>query len=126
MKIERIDHFVLTVKDIESTIHFYKNILGMELVEFGDNRKALAFGNQKINLHESGKEFEPKAKTPSPGSGDFCLITHTPIKEVITYLESLGIVIEEGPVMRTGALGKIESVYLRDPDGNLIEISNYL
>lgn len=126
MKIERLDHFVLTVKDLEATIRFYTDILGMEVVEFGQNRKALTFGSQKINLHEAGKEFEPKAKSPTPGSGDFCMITVTPIHEVLLYLNAKGIHIEEGPVKRTGALGEIESVYIRDPDDNLIEISNYL
>ncbi|MFD0696942.1 VOC family protein [Paenibacillus sp. GCM10027628] len=126
MKIERLDHFVLTVKNIDHTIDFYKTVLYMEVVEFGNGRKALLFGEQKINLHEAGKEFEPKAKTPVPGSADYCLITQTPIEEVIQHLNALNVHIEEGPVRRTGALGLIQSVYIRDPDMNLIEISNYL
>ncbi|WP_025026004.1 VOC family protein [Caldalkalibacillus mannanilyticus] len=126
MKIERLDHLVMTVKDIQETIHFYQDVLGMEVVEFGGNRKALAFGNQKINLHEYGKEFEPKAKCPSPGSVDLCLITETPIDEVQKRFKAKGIIIEEGPVKRTGATGEILSLYIRDPDENLIEISKYL
>ncbi|WKA59602.1 VOC family protein [Planococcus shenhongbingii] len=125
MKINRLDHLVLTVASIEDTCEFYHRILGMEINAFGDNRKALKFGNQKINLHEAGKEFEPKAKTPMPGSADLCLITDTSIPEVILYLRNCQVEIEEGPVKRTGATASITSVYIRDPDGNLIEISNY-
>jgi catechol 2,3-dioxygenase-like lactoylglutathione lyase family enzyme len=123
--IDRLDHLVLTVADIEATIAFYTSALGMELVTFG-NRKALRFGQQKINLHQAGKEFEPKAAHPTPGSGDLCFITQTPIEDVISHLKALLRPIEEGPVERTGAVGKIRSIYLRDPDLNLIEISNYL
>ncbi|MDN7247379.1 VOC family protein [Planococcus shenhongbingii] len=125
MKINRLDHLVLTVASIEDTCEFYHRILGMEINAFGDNRKALKFGNQKINLHEAGKEFEPKAKTPMPGSADLCLITDTSIPEVILHLRNCQVEIEEGPVKRTGATASITSVYIRDPDGNLIEISNY-
>ncbi len=124
MNIERLDHFVLTVASIEQTCSFYRRVLGMQVVTFGDNRQALTFGSQKINLHQSGKEFEPKAHAPTAGSGDFCLITTTPIELVIAHLRDCEVKIEEGPVSRTGARGAILSVYIRDPDKNLIEISN--
>ena len=126
MQIARIDHIVLTVRDIEASCAFYNRVLGMEVVTFGAGRKALAFGQQKINLHEYGREFEPKALHPTPGSMDLCLITETPISEVITHLHSQNIQITEGPVQRTGACGAIQSLYFRDPDGNLIEVSNYI
>jgi len=125
MKIERLDHLVLTVKNISTTCDFYSRALGMEVVTFGNNRKALAFGWQKINLHEAGHEVDPKAHRPTPGSADLCFITREPVPLIIEHFNRLGIEIIEGPVKRTGALGPIESVYLRDPDGNLIEISNY-
>ncbi len=125
MKIDRIDHIVLTVRDVQVTCEFYSRVLGMEVVTFGKGRIALQFGRQKINLHESGKEFEPKALQPTPGSGDLCFVTGLPLEEVIAHIRSCGIDILEGPVGRTGALGPIESIYLRDPDGNLIEVSNY-
>jgi catechol 2,3-dioxygenase-like lactoylglutathione lyase family enzyme len=125
MRIDRIDHFVLTVTDIRATCDFYSRVLGMSVVTFGQGRKALLFGRQKINLHEVGKEFEPKANVPTAGSADFCLITQTPINEVIAHLEASGVKVAEGPVARTGATGAIWSVYLRDPDQNLIEVSNY-
>lgn len=124
MKVERIDHFVLTVASIEATCDFYAKALGMEVTTFGEGRKALAFGEQKINLHQAGAEFLPKAARPTPGSGDVCLITSTPLAEVIAHLKSLEVTIEEGPVARTGATGFLRSIYLRDPDGNLLEISN--
>jgi catechol 2,3-dioxygenase-like lactoylglutathione lyase family enzyme len=126
MRIDRLDHLVLTVADIDATCRFYAGVLGMQIVTFGTGRKALAFGRQKINLHQAGHEFEPKAKQPMPGSADVCLITETPLADVIVELSALGIPIEDGPVARTGATGPIQSVYLRDPDGNLIEVSNYL
>ncbi|GFN29943.1 VOC family protein [Paenibacillus xylaniclasticus] len=122
--IERLDHFVLTVKDLQRTIRFYEDVLGMEAVTFGNGRRALQFGRQKINLHEQGKEFEPKAALPAPGSADLCFLTPTPLADVIRHLHACSVKIEEGPVRRTGATGPIESVYVRDPDGNLIEISN--
>jgi len=125
MRIDRIYHFVLTVTDIRATCDFYSRVLGMSAVTFGQGRKALLFGRQKINLHEVGKEFEPKANVPTAGSADFCLITQTPINDVITHLEASGVKVAEGPVARTGATGAIWSVYLRDPDQNLIEVSNY-
>ena len=126
MKVDALDHLVLTVADVERTIRFYTNILGMEAVTFGNNRKALAFGEQKINLHPYGNEFEPKAEKPCPGSADLCFISANSIEEWQTFLASNGIPIEEGPVERTGAKGRIRSIYIRDPDGNLIEISNYI
>ena len=123
--IERIDHIVITVKDLYKTIEFYTNVLGMIHVTFGANRNALSFGQQKINLHEYGSEFEPKAQEPLPGSEDLCFITKKTIEEIQKELSVKGIEIVEGPVKRTGALGPITSIYIRDPDGNLIELSNY-
>ncbi len=125
MEIERLDHLVLTVADIEATCAFYSHVMGMQVATFGSGRKALAFGQQKINLHEYGKEFEPKAILPTPGSGDLCFITATPMSEVIEHLKSESVTIIEGPAQKTGAIGKLNSVYFRDPDGNLIEVSNY-
>ena len=125
IKINRLDHFVLTVKDITATVEFYTKILGMEKEVFKGSRIALKFGNAKINLHELGHEFEPKAFNVKVGSADLCFIIDTPLLEAKSYIESLGISIEEGIVSRTGALGEIESIYLRDPDKNLIELSNY-
>lgn len=126
MKINRLDHLVLTVQNITATCDFYTTVLGMEVVTFGEGRKALCFGNQKINLHEAGKEFEPKANQPTPGSADLCFIIDVLISEVVRHLQQNGIEILEGPVWRTGATGQILSVYFRDPDLNLIELSNYL
>lgn len=125
MKTDRLDHLVLTVKDIETACAFYTTALGMQVVTFGEGRKALAFGSQKINLHQKGKEFEPKAERPTPGSADVCIITSVPLPEVMAHLRSLGIQVIEGPVRRTGAIGPIVSLYIRDPDMNLIEVSNY-
>lgn len=124
MKITHLDHLVLTVRDIEVTSRFYETVLGMEVATFGAGRKALRFGTQKINLHQVGKEFEPKALHPIPGSEDFCFLTPTPLEDVIAHLRSAGVTITEGPVERTGTRSKLLSVYLRDPDGNLVEISN--
>ncbi|XP_048255485.1 glyoxalase domain-containing protein 5-like [Haliotis rufescens] len=123
-KIERLDHFVITVADINTSVDFYTQVLGMEVATF-KGRKALNFGLSKINLHERGKEFEPKASSPTPGSADVCFITHTKLSEVIEHLKSCNVTIMEGPVERTGAVGPISSVYFRDPDDNLIEVSNY-
>ena len=124
-----IDHFVLTVRNISAAVSFYEK-LGMQSETFhpidGSSRTALKFGRQKINLHESGHEFEPKANAPTAGAADFCLITSTNLTDWIAHLTSQGIKTEEGPVFRTGATGKIESIYLRDPDQNLIEISQYI
>ncbi|AFM33681.1 MULTISPECIES: VOC family protein [Stutzerimonas stutzeri subgroup] len=124
MNISHLDHLVLTVADIEKTVDFYTRVLGMQVVTFGEGRKALAFGNQKINLHQAGHEFEPKAERPTPGSADLCFIVATPLDRVIAHLETQGVSIIEGPVQRTGATGPIRSVYVRDPDLNLIELSN--
>ncbi|SHK39946.1 VOC family protein [Chryseobacterium polytrichastri] len=126
MEIRHLDHLVLTVADIEKTVDFYTHILGFQVVTFGDNRKALTFGNQKINLHQKGHEFEPKAEYPTSGSADLCFISVTDIHDVLEELKQKNIEIIEGIVDRTGALGKIRSIYFRDPDENLIEVSNYL
>ncbi|WP_313450374.1 VOC family protein [Stutzerimonas kunmingensis] len=126
MNISHLDHLVLTVADIETTVDFYTRVLGMQAVTFGEGRKALVFGNQKINLHQAGREFEPKAERPTPGSADLCFIDATPLAEVIAHLQAQQVAIVEGPVQRTGATGPIRSVYLRDPDQNLIELSNPL
>ncbi|MGE8536378.1 VOC family protein [Chryseobacterium sp. JV274] len=125
MEIKNLDHLVLTVADIDKTIAFYTYVMGFEAVVFGENRKALIFGNQKINLHQKGHEFEPKAQTPTCGSADLCFIAQTDIHEVMEELKLKNIKIIEGIVDRTGATGKIKSVYFRDPDQNLIEVSNY-
>ncbi len=124
--IDRLDHLVLTVADIDATCEFYGRILGMERVSFAGGRTALSFGNQKINLHPAGNEYDPKAETPMPGSGDLCFITETPLDTVMAHLGDCGVEIIEGPAMKTGAVGPIRSVYFRDPDGNLIEVSNYI
>lgn len=125
MQVQRIDHFVLTVRDIDATCGFYERALGMTRESFGEGRTALRFGDQKINLHPAGRELEPKAKTPTPGSGDFCVITETPIDDVVRHLEDAGVEIELMPSTRTGAVGPITSVYFRDPDMNLVEVSVY-
>ncbi|MGI9401577.1 MAG: VOC family protein [Rhizobiaceae bacterium] len=125
ISIDGLDHLVLTVADIERTCDFYRDILNMKVDVFGDNRKALVFGSQKINLHQAGREFEPRAAQPTPGSADICLITSTPFDKVIDWLESRAVNIEDGPIPRTGAKGPIISVYIRDPDNNLVEIANY-
>lgn len=124
MNVNRLDHLVLTVASIEATVDFYTRVLGMEAIIFGTGRTALRFGTSKINLHQAGKEFEPKALRPTPGSADICLIVDDDIATVIADLTGAGIMIEEGPVDRTGATGPIVSCYLRDPDQNLIELSN--
>ncbi len=126
MIIDRIDHLVLTVSDISTTIRFYEEVLGFSAVTFKQNRKALIFGAQKINLHQQEMEFEPKASRPTPGSADLCFITSTPINDVVSEILQAGTPIVEGPVERTGATGEIMSIYIRDPDGNLIEISQYV
>ena len=125
VNVEAIDHLVLTVKDIEVACAFYVRALGMGVTIFDAGRKALSFGKQKINLHEYGQEFEPRAKKPTPGSADLCFVTAVPISDVIEHLRTSGVEIVEGPVKRTGAIGEIVSVYFRDPDGNLLEVSNY-
>lgn len=126
MHIERLDHLVLTVSNIEKTVEYYHQVLGMQKQTFAQGRVALSFGQQKINLHQRHREFEPKAGTVQCGSADLCFITKTPIAQVITHLKKCDVAVIEGPVSRTGALGPIVSVYFRDPDQNLIEVSNYL
>jgi len=126
MKIDRLDHLVLTVKNIEVSAAFYESILGMRRLTFAKNRIALLFGQQKINLHELGNEFEPKAQNVMNGSADLCFIISTPVDKAISQLLAKGIDVIEGPVNRTGATGPIISAYFRDPDKNLIEVSNYL
>lgn len=124
--IDRLDHAVITARDVAATCDFYGRVLGMQIATFGAGRKALVFGHQKINLHQAGAEFDPKAHRPTPGAMDLCFITATPLERVIAHLRSEGVDILEGPVKRTGATGPILSVYFRDPDGNLIEVSNLM
>ncbi|KGB82448.1 MAG: VOC family virulence protein [Confluentimicrobium sp.] len=123
-----LDHLVLTVADIDHTVAFYQTVLGMERLEFhpadGSTRTALKFGEQKINLHPHGTEYDPRAASPTPGSADLCFLSDTPVAEWVLHLGGWGIAVEEGPVRRTGAMGPITSIYIRDPDGNLIEIAN--
>ena len=124
-RIERIDHLVLTVRDVATSTAFYGRVLGLRAFTFGEGRTALAFGNQKINLHRAGSEFEPKAARPTPGSADLCFITSAPLDAVTAHLAECGVDVEEGPVPRSGAIGPMTSLYFRDPDGNLIEIARY-
>ena len=124
MKIDSIDHVVFTVKDIKATCEFYSKVLGMEVVTFGEGRKALAFGSQKINLQQLGRESTLIAEKPTPGSADICFITSVPLSEVIAHLNSCGVRLIGGPVERNGARGMMMSVYFRDPDLNLVEVSN--
>lgn len=126
MRVDAIDHLVLTVRDLEIATAFYSRVLGMESVTFGGNRRALTFGVQKINLHVAGRELEPKAAAPTPGSADLCFVTAATPAEVLAHLQTCGVQVVEGPVTRTGAHGPIASVYFRDPDGNLIEVGSYL
>jgi catechol 2,3-dioxygenase-like lactoylglutathione lyase family enzyme len=125
MKIDSIDHVVFTVKDINATCEFYTKVLGMGVVTFGEGRKALAFGSQKINLQQAGRESTLIADRPTPGSADICFVTSVPISEVIADLNSCGVRLVGGPVERNGARGMMTSVYFRDPDLNLVEVSNY-
>lgn len=126
MRLERIDHLVLTVQDLQASIHFYTQVLGMTHEVFGESRHALKFGQQKINLHLESAPIQPHASKPCPGSADLCFITTTPLEQVIQTLQNNAVPVEDGPVSRTGAQGPILSVYFRDPDGNLLEISNQL
>lgn len=126
MRVKSLDHLVLTVKDLELTCQFYQNVLGMQVIEFAGGRKALKFGSQKINLHVYGKEFEPKADKPTPGSADLCLLTDATISQVVEHLNRCQVSILEGPIERTGAVGPILSVYFRDPDQNLLELSQVI
>ena len=125
MKIDSIDHVVFTVKDIEATCDFYSKVLGMKIVTFGQGRKALAFGSQKINLQQLGRESTLIAGKPTSGSADICFITSVPLSEVVTHLSSFGVKLIGGPIERDGARGLMMSVYFRDPDLNLVEVSNY-
>src|SRR5687767_8541997 len=120
--ITSLDHLVLTVRDLDATLRFYVDGLGMRLVSFGEGRQALHFGTQKINLHVAGREFEPKAATPTPGSADLCFLVDEALEVLAQRLPALGYPIIEGPVERTGATGPLVSIYLRDPDGNLVEL----
>jgi len=126
MSIEILDHLVLTVRDAGKTCDFYQRLLGMQTVEFGEGRKALVFGSQKINLHQYGREFEPHAMVPTPGSADLCFLTTVPMNIFIGHCSENKVEILAGPVRRTGARGPLLSVYLHDPDGNLLEIANLL
>lgn len=125
MKVARLDHLVLTVASVDETIAFYSRVLGMTPITFGGGRSALVFGDQKINLHPAGGEFEPKARRPTPGSADLCFVVERPIQAVLQHLGDVGVTLEQGPVARTGAVGAITSAYVRDPDGNLVEIATY-
>jgi catechol 2,3-dioxygenase-like lactoylglutathione lyase family enzyme len=125
MKVDSLDHLVLTVRDITATCEFYVKVLGMEIVTFGDNRKALSFGSQKINLQQLGRESTLRAEKPTPGSADVCFVTSAPLSDVIAHLNFCGVKLIGGPVERNGARGLMMSVYFRDPDMNLIEVSNY-
>ena len=125
MHIERLDHLVLTVADIDRTCAFYTRVLGMEVVHFGEGRTALRFGRQKMNLHPADKIPSLVANKPTPGSADLCFITSVPLAEVTAHLEACGVRVVAGPGPRAGAIGTIQSVYIRDPDLNLVEISNY-
>jgi catechol 2,3-dioxygenase-like lactoylglutathione lyase family enzyme len=123
--IDRLDHLVLTVADIETTAAFYERALQMRRERFGDGRVALRFGEQKLNLHQVGREFDPKALRPTPGSADLCFIATVPLETIEAALADADVTVEEGPVERTGALGPMRSLYFRDPDGNLVEVSVY-
>ena len=125
MHIERLDHLVLTVADIARTCDFYSRVLGMEVVIFGEGRTALRFGQHKINLHSADNVPNLVADKPTPGSADLCFITRTPLAEVVSHLQDCGVPIVAGPGPRAGAIGTIQSIYIRDPDQNLVEISNY-
>ncbi len=125
IELDHLDHVVLTVADIETTVAFYELVLGMKRVTFGEGRIALAFGNQKINLHQLGQEFEPKAGNVGVGSADLCFILKTSLEEAQRHIETCGVELIGGPVARTGAGGTMTSLYFRDPDLNLIEVSQY-
>ncbi len=124
LAIQSLDHLVLTVADIDASCEFYERVLGFRVTTFRGDRKALTFGSQKINLHQVGKEYDPKAERPTPGSGDLCFLTETPIEDVQQHVESCDVTVLMPPTERTGATGPILSIYFRDPDGNLIEVAN--
>jgi catechol 2,3-dioxygenase-like lactoylglutathione lyase family enzyme len=125
LKVVGLDHLVLTVEDLEATIEFYTRVMGMSVRAFERGRLALRFGSQKINLHEAGREFEPHARRPIPGSSDLCFVTEAALDEWLEHLSAGGVEVVEGPVSRLGALGPMTSIYFRDPDGNLIEVASY-
>jgi catechol 2,3-dioxygenase-like lactoylglutathione lyase family enzyme len=125
VKVTRLDHLVLTVADLEATLDFYTRALGMNVQAFAGGRLALRFGEQKINLHEAGREFEPRARLATPGSADLCFVVEQPLMDWAEHLEALGVPLVEGPVPRVGALGPMTSIYFRDPDGNLLELASY-
>ena len=125
MEVNRLDHLVLTVSNIEKIVDFYQTVLGMRRVSFGEGRIALSFGNQKINLHQLGHEFELKAGNVQVGSADLCFVVNISLYEAKRHIEKYGVEIIDGPVTRTGATGTITSLYFRDPDQNLIEVSSY-
>jgi catechol 2,3-dioxygenase-like lactoylglutathione lyase family enzyme len=126
MQIDQLDHLVLTVQNIQTTCEFYSRVLGMQVVTFAEGQIALQFGNQKINLHQKGKEIDPKAQHPTPGSADLCFLTSMPLEHVIAHLQSCNVSLILGPVEQTGATKSLVSLYFRDPDGNLLEVSNAL
>ena len=125
-RVARLDHLVLTVASIDETVRFYTSVLGMTEVAFGEGRRALSFGQQKLNLHQAGHELEPKAARPTAGPADICLIADADPDTIATWLDGRGVSVEDGPVARTGALGPITSFYFRDPDGNLVELATYV
>jgi catechol 2,3-dioxygenase-like lactoylglutathione lyase family enzyme len=124
ISVDTVDHLVLTVRDRAATLAFYVDLLGMTARQFGEGRLALHFGDQKLNIHVAGEEIAPHAQQPTPGSADLCFITSTPVEGVVRACEDAGVAIEQGPVQRVGATGDLLSVYLRDPDGNLVELAN--
>lgn len=124
--IDSLDHLVLTVRSREATLAFYEGVLGMRAEEFGEGRLGLHFGDQKLNVHVAGAEIQPNATAATPGSADLCFLTSTPVEGVVRACEDAGIAVEQGPVQRTGATGDLLSVYVRDPDGNLVELANRL
>ena len=124
LQIDHIDHVVMTVENVDTTIKWYLRVLGIKSAVFGEGRKALLLNKQKINLHQKGAEFDPKALHPTPGSMDICLISITPLANVMEHFKKQRVAIEKGPIKRNGATGLITSVYIRDPDKNLLEISN--
>jgi len=125
IELDRIDHVVFTVRDVEATCAWYSRVLGTNVVTFGDGRKALQVGHCKINLHQTGRELEPKAARPGPGTQDICLVATSSMQDILDHLADASVPVIEGPVAKTGAMGPIESIYLRDPDDNLVELSWY-
>ncbi len=123
--IDRIDHFVITATDLEATARFYERALGMEIVRYGEGRAALRFGRQKINLHQHGAEAKPNAAAAAPGAADICFIADGPFESVLAHLAAEHIATVHGPIEQHGALGPMDSIYFRDPDGNLVEVAVY-